>query len=85
VLIQNKNWNLVLRTSMNLNENPRLENLEISDDPELAMFMRKIADDLFTEVEEGNFKQGIPLLDGIPSKHKPYSIKTGTVSVGRLK
>ena len=32
--ITNDDWTIAIRTSMNLNENPRLENLEISDDPD---------------------------------------------------
>ena len=36
VLILNDVWNLAIRTSMNLNENRRLENFEISDDPALG-------------------------------------------------
>jgi len=31
VMIRNDDWNLVIRTSMNLNYNPRFENFEISD------------------------------------------------------
>jgi hypothetical protein len=34
-VIRNERWTLAIRTSMNMNHNPRLENLEISDDPAL--------------------------------------------------
>ena len=30
MVIRNDNWDIVVRTSMNLNNNPRLENIEIS-------------------------------------------------------
>jgi len=43
VLIKNADWNIVIRTSMNLNHNPRFENFEISDDPEfMAFFMTMV-------------------------------------------
>ena len=47
VLIRNEAWNLVLRTSMNLNENRRLENYEISDDRDLADYLASVVDSLF--------------------------------------
>ncbi len=46
-VIQNDNWNIVIRTSMNLNENRRIENFEISDDKELAGYLSKILDSFF--------------------------------------
>lgn len=49
-IIRNERWNLAIRTSMNLNPNPRLENFEISDDCELASFFTTIVDQIY-----GNF------------------------------
>ncbi len=46
-LIYNERWNLAIRTSMNLNQNKRLENFEISDDKRLTGYMRDIVDELF--------------------------------------
>lgn len=46
-IIRNSAWNLAIRTSMNLNPNPRLENFEISDDPALADFFTSIVDQVF--------------------------------------
>jgi len=51
MLIRNESWNIVVRTSMNLNENPRLENIEISEDPILAEFFQAVTDSVFAEVE----------------------------------
>jgi len=31
IVVRNDKWNIVVRTSMNLNENPRLENIEVSE------------------------------------------------------
>jgi hypothetical protein len=40
-------YRVVCRTSMNLNLNPRLEDIEIKDDPELHAFLSGILDGLF--------------------------------------
>lgn len=48
VLIRNDDWNIVIRTSMNLNHNPRFENFEISESREFADFMAAIVDDIWT-------------------------------------
>lgn len=53
-IIRNDRWNLAIRTSMNLNPNPRLENFEISDDAELAGFFTRIVDEVF-----GNFDKSV--------------------------
>lgn len=47
VTLRNATWNLAIRTSMNLNPNPRLENFEISDDADLAGFFTTIVDEIF--------------------------------------
>ena len=53
VLILNDVWNLAIRTSMNLNENRRLENCEISDDPALAGYLKDFTDTLFGATAAG--------------------------------
>lgn len=50
-LIQNENWNFVLQTSMNLNQNKRLENFNLSENFEFAEFFRKFSDDVFEKFE----------------------------------
>lgn len=55
-VISNDTWNVAVRTSMNLNENPRLESIEVSDDPSLAGFLLEIVDELFREEEPGDFR-----------------------------
>jgi len=46
-LIKRDDWRLVIRTSMNLNFNPRLEDVEIKDDPALFDFLDHILAELF--------------------------------------
>ena len=50
-LIRNDRWNIVLRSSMNLNKNPRFENFEISDDPDFADYFQMVVDEIFSSVD----------------------------------
>jgi|GEM_PF-534764 len=47
-LFENADWQVVLRTSMNLNMNPRFEDFTIAHDIELAAFLRALLDDIWT-------------------------------------
>ena len=49
VLIRNADWNIVVRTSMNLNYNPRFENFEISESKLFADFIQKIFDEIWSD------------------------------------
>jgi hypothetical protein len=62
IVVRNDEWNVVVRTSMNLNQNPRLENIEISEDKEFADFFERLVDNVFDEVPENTNKSGIPTL-----------------------
>lgn len=46
-IITSATWNIAIRTSMNLNQNKRLENFEISDCKVLTTYMSSIVDDIF--------------------------------------
>ena len=50
ITVRNDEWNIVMRTSMNLNENPRLENLEVSDNKEFCDFFSQIVANVFAEI-----------------------------------
>jgi len=49
MLIHNELWNLAIRTSMNLNQNPRIEDFEISDDRSLCKFVLDLTDRVFAD------------------------------------
>jgi hypothetical protein len=49
--IQAEEYSLVVRTSMNLNNNPRFENFEISDDPAMMGFMQEIIEEIWRTQE----------------------------------
>lgn len=78
-VITNDDWKVSIRTSMNLNENPRLESIELSDDPELSAFLLRVVDAIFAEEAVGDFttkrRPELPGMAGIAPQ--------ATVSMGR--
>jgi hypothetical protein len=50
-LIRNDTWDLVIKTSMNLNFNPRLEDFDIADDPRTADFLQGLMNEIFTRLK----------------------------------
>ena len=77
--IRNERWNLAVRTSMNLNENPRLENLEVSDDPALCGFLTGVVDSIFEEAPEGDFRAQMTALEGVAAVKPVGGISCGDV------
>lgn len=58
ILISNDSWKIVIRTSMNLNQNPRMEFVEISDCGILFGFMNDIVTEIFLKISvEDNFQR----------------------------
>lgn len=49
MLIGNKDWKVVIRTSMNLNYNPRFEDFTVAHDPDLYDFMKQIIDEIWAK------------------------------------
>lgn len=83
-VITNDEWSVAVRTSMNLNENPRLESIEVSDDPALAGFLLRVTDEIFAEEAVGDFRtKSHPELPGIPGVTPVESVAMGrSVRVG---
>lgn len=54
-VVHNDKWHLAIRTSMNLNPNKRIENVEISDDPALANHLIGFVDDVYERSADANF------------------------------
>lgn len=46
-LISNENWKVVCKTSMNLNQNPRFEDFDLSTDPDLFSFLQELFNEFF--------------------------------------
>lgn len=51
--IRNATWNLVIRGSMNLTANPRAEQFDIDDSPDIANFFDAWTDDIFSAIRPG--------------------------------
>lgn len=49
-VIRNENWDIVVRTSANLNRNLRLENFEIDENKDFADFFQKFFDEAFKQI-----------------------------------
>lgn len=60
-LIRNEKWHLVLKTSMNLNFNPRLEDFDLQDDPVLADFLEGIMTEIFGRFKKTDIDDPTPL------------------------
>lgn len=52
-LFSNDDWRIVLRTSMNLNMNPRTEDFTIAHDPELFAFIESMLDKIWSHQPAG--------------------------------
>lgn len=80
VVITNESWRVAIRTSMNLNENPRLESIEVTDDPGLADFLLRVVDEIFAEESAGDYRTKsrpqLPGVEGVPP--------IASVEMGRL-
>lgn len=81
-VITNDTWDLVVRTSMNLNHNRRLENIEVSDDADLAAFMLAVCDEIYAETPEGaTVSMDMPIMAGVRTGDVPPAVRMGRVMV----
>lgn len=53
VLLESERWRVALRSSMNLNQNPRLESFQVGHDPELCDFLGAAMDDFWARQSAG--------------------------------
>jgi len=70
ITVRNDKFKIVARTSMNLNENPRLENIEISENKEFADFFTNIVNDIFLEIDPSENKSDMLELSSLPENPK---------------
>jgi hypothetical protein len=50
--ITNDGWQVALRSSMNLNQNPRLESFQVGHDPELCNFLSGVMDEIWARQDK---------------------------------
>lgn len=80
ILISNDEWNIVIRTSMNLNQNPRMEYVEISDSKEMHNFMSSIVDEVFDVIpEEKHFARDKSTNESVLTFNDPESKSHTTI------
>ena len=79
MIIRSDTHDIAVRTSMNLNENPRLENIEISEGKEFAEFLQAISDDVFREVPERENMSDLPNLESVQETFQFNEIKANTI------
>jgi hypothetical protein len=82
--IRSETHDIAVRTSMNMNENPRLENIEVSEDRALVEFLESIADEIFAEVKEEENLSQLPLLSGLEESVKFKEVKGRVIRRERL-
>ena len=78
VVIHNVEWSVVIRTSMNLNHNPRLEYMQVVDDTDLASMYLAVADALFKEEPPGlENRRNVPELVGVAGVEPSIPVRMG--------
>ena len=83
--VRNDEWDIVVRTSMNLNENPRLENIEISEDKAFTDFFEAVTDEIFKEIAPIEKQTTLPKLEKIENTASFPLVKAGSISISKLK
>lgn len=53
VLLKSSGWDITIKTSMNLNHNPRFETFDIDDSQDIYNFFKGHVDEMFLEMPEG--------------------------------
>lgn len=84
MLVRSDTHNIVVRTSMNMNENPRLENIEVSEDRRLAEFFQTVSDDIFREIKPGENRSALAALGSIPEHAKFKEIRADQIPRKKL-
>lgn len=85
ITVKNDKFDIVVRTSMNLNENPRLENIEISENKSFAEFFTNIVDDIFSEIDPSENKSDMLELLSIEEYPKFNMVKGEFLKLKNIK
>lgn len=80
-LLVNEEWAVTITSSMNLNLNPRLEQFELTDDPERTALFSAFVDALFAELPAGVTEdRRLPRLEGLEEVSPDYGISVAPLS-----
>ncbi len=84
VLIGNADWQVVITSSMNLNLNPRLEQFEMTDDPDRYAFFMGFVQSVWTDLSEGWVEdRKLPPAVGLEHVEPDLGLEIGKVTVGQ--
>lgn len=62
IVIQNEKYNFVIRTSMNLNENKRMENFEITEDYDFCEYFKRFFNETFDNIAPGELVSNVDVV-----------------------
>jgi len=83
--IKNDRWNIALRTSMNPNQNKRIQWFELSDDPNMCQFYRSLVDEIWETQPAGLVldrpARGLAATDRLAFEPDPIGRKRGRKQV----
>lgn len=85
LLVRSDTHDVVVRASMNLNTNPNMENLDISEDPGLADFIQEIVDSIWEEVGPDEDRSALPAIERLPDQIDVTEVRAGVIKRGRLR
>lgn len=84
VLIRNKDWAVVITSSMNLNLNPRLEQFEMTDDVDRYDFFDAFVQSVWTDLPEGWVNdRRLPPANNVEHVEPELGVEIGKVVVGK--
>ena len=66
-MLRNEVWNICVRSSMNLNRNPRLEQYDLDDSLELCEFFQGVIDEIFSKMPPGMVRTSVECDQVFPS------------------
>lgn len=80
LLLRNDQWDIVIRTSMNLNQNTRFEHVDVTHDRDLAEWHREVVDGIFQTEPLGDFapKSNV-LVNGVAAAQHAGRVERGRV------
>jgi hypothetical protein len=85
MLLYNDDWNIVIRTSMNLNMNKRIEDFEISDSPVFLKYMLDLVESVFETNSKDNVFTKHDELNNIANQMKDTDVWKNRTNIPNLK
>lgn len=78
VTLVNDDWDVCIRSSMNLNRNERMETFDISEDKNLCQFFNRLVDEAFRQIDAKSRSQSKEFFEGLLATFETESAKIAT-------